>query len=113
MAVVSSTADGARIDHGQRRQMVTARLLADIFQGQLCAGQHLVIQELARRYEVSSTPIREALVALDGVGLIDFAPNRGAVVRRVTTQDVREVCQVRKALECEATRSACGRAGTA
>jgi len=89
--------------------MVTARLLADIFQGELRAGQHLVIQDLARRYEVSSTPIREALVALEGVGIIDFAPNRGAVVRRVTTRDVREVCQVRKALECEATRSACGR----
>ena len=40
--------------------------------------------------------------------MIQLVPNRGAVVRRVTKQDVREVCQVRRALECEATRSACG-----
>ena len=53
--------------------------------------------------------IREALISLAGVGIIDLAPNRGAVVRRVTAQDVREICQVRRALECEATRRACGR----
>src|SRR5262249_54506464 len=52
---------------------------------------------------------REALVALSGIGIIDLLPNKGAVVRRVTVKDVREICQVRRALECEATRSACGR----
>jgi DNA-binding GntR family transcriptional regulator len=97
------------VDHGQRRRMVTQRLLAEIFQGRLSAGQHLVIQELADRFEVSPTPVREALVALEGIGVVDVAPNRGAVVRRVTRTDVKEVCQVRRALECAATRLACGR----
>jgi DNA-binding GntR family transcriptional regulator len=36
-------------------------------------------------------------------------PNRGAVVRRLAATDVREICQVRRALESEATRGACGR----
>ena len=40
---------------------------------------------------------------------MDLLPNRGAVVRRVTAREVREVCQVRRVLECEATRRACGR----
>ncbi len=66
-------------------------------------------QELAKRFGVSHTPIREALIALAGVGVIDLLPNRGAVVRRITQKEVREVCQVRRALECEAARSACGR----
>ena len=96
-------------DHGQRRQMVAELLLGEILQGELAAGQHLVIKDLSIRFEVSSTPVREALVQLEGVGIIDFAPNCGAVVRAVTRADVREVCQVRRALECEATRSACGR----
>jgi DNA-binding GntR family transcriptional regulator len=84
-------------------------LLADVFQGRLRAGEHLVTQELALRFGVSHTPIREALIALAGIGIIDLPPNRGAVVRRVTPNEVREVCQVRRVLECEATRSACGR----
>jgi DNA-binding GntR family transcriptional regulator len=92
-----------------RRRMVAASLLAEILQGSLRAGQHLVIKELSVRYHVSSTPIREALVQLEGIGILDFVPNSGAVVRRVTTTDVKEVCQVRRALECEATRRACGR----
>lgn len=84
-------------------------LLTEIVQGKLRAGQHLVINELSRRFQVSSTPIREALVQLEGAGIVDFAPNCGAVVRKLTAADVRELTQVRRALECEATRNACGR----
>ncbi len=99
----------SRCDHGQRRRLVTQSLLAEVFQGQLRAGQRLVIQDLAARFEVSPTPIREALVALEGIGIVDVVPNRGAIVRRVTAEEVKEICQVRRALECQATRSACGR----
>jgi DNA-binding GntR family transcriptional regulator len=98
-----------KCDHGLRRQAIVQSLIGDVFQGRLHAGAHLVTQELAQRFGVSHTPVREALIALAGIGLIDLLPNRGAVVRRVTVTDVREVCQVRRALECEATRSACGR----
>jgi len=98
-----------KCDHGLRRQTIVQSLIGDVFQGRLHAGAHLVTQELAQRFGVSHTPVREALIALAGIGLIDLLPNRGAVVRRVTVTDVREVCQVRRALECEATRSACGR----
>ena len=96
-----------KCDHGLRRQAIVQSLIGDVFQGRLNAGAHLVTQELAERFGVSHTPVREALIALAGIGLIDLLPNRGAVVRRVTVTDVREVCQVRRALECEATRSAC------
>ncbi len=96
-------------DRGQRRQAIVESLLAEVFSGQLRGGQHLVTQDLAERFGVSHTPIREALIALAGVGVIDLLPNRGALVRQVTAKDVREVCQVRRVLECEATRLACGR----
>ena len=97
-----------KCDHGLRRQTLVASLLADVFQGHLRAGQHLVTRELAARYGVSHTPIREALIALSGIGVIDLLPNRGAVVRRVSPREVREICQVRRVLECEAVRRACG-----
>src|SRR5687767_898942 len=98
-----------RSDHGLRRQTIVESLMTDVFQGRLHAGQHLVTQDLAERFGVSHTPIREALIALAGVGVIDLLPNRGALVRRVTAKDVREICQVRRVLECEATRRSCGR----
>jgi DNA-binding GntR family transcriptional regulator len=96
-------------DHGQRRRTIVESLMSDVFHGRILAGQHLVTQELADRFGVSHTPIREALISLAGVGIIDLQPNRGAIVRQVSARDVREICQVRKALECEATRNACGR----
>jgi len=98
-----------KCDHGQRRPAIVQSILADVFRGRLRPGQHLTTQQLAERFGVSHTPVREALIALAGIGIIDLAPNRGAVVRRVRADDVREVCQVRRALECEATRLACGR----
>jgi DNA-binding GntR family transcriptional regulator len=100
-------------DHGLRRQAIVQSLLTDVFQGKLRAGQRLVTQELAERFGVSHTPIREALIALAGIGIIDLLPNRGAIVRSVQARDVHEVCQVRRVLECEATRRACGRIGLA
>jgi len=98
-----------KVCRGLRRQTIVQSLMADVFHGRLRPGAHLVTQELANRFGVSHTPIREALIALAGVGVIDLLPNRGAVVRRITLKEVREVCQVRRALECEATRTACGR----
>jgi DNA-binding GntR family transcriptional regulator len=103
------TPDTLKCDHGLRRQTLVESLLADVFQGRLRAGDHLVSQELAGRFGVSQTPIREALISLAGIGIIDLLPNRGAIVRRVSPHEVREVYQVRRVLECEATRSACGR----
>ena len=55
--------------------MITESLLADVFQGRLIGGQHLVIHDLAARYDVSPTPVREALVALEGLGVVEFFPN--------------------------------------
>jgi DNA-binding GntR family transcriptional regulator len=98
-----------KCNHGLRRQTIVESLLAEVCQGRLRAGGHLVTRELAERFGVSHTPIREALVALAGIGIVDLLPNRGAIVRRVTGDEVREICEVRSVLECEATRSACGR----
>ena len=97
-------------DHGLRRQAIVRAILTDIFHGKLRAGQRLVTEALANRFGVSHTPIREALIELGGSGVVNLLPNRGAVVRKVTARDVREVLQVRKVLECEAVRGASKRA---
>jgi DNA-binding GntR family transcriptional regulator len=96
-------------DHGLRRTAIAEALLKDIVHGGLRPGQRLITRTLAKRFGVSHTPIREALIALEGIDIVHLSPNRGAVVRRVTTRDIRQISQVRRALECEATRGACGR----
>lgn len=93
-----------------RREQIVEALLIDVVEGQFRAGEHLVTEELARRYHVSHTPIREALSTLAGIGLVDLRPNRGAVVRRLASRDLVDLIQVRRVLECEAVRRACGRA---
>lgn len=107
MSVASN--GSSKTDHGLLRQKVVESLLADVFRGRLQAGRHLVTQQLAERFHVSHTPVREALISLAGMGIIDLHPNRGAIVRAVTAREVREIMQVRRALECEAVRLACGR----
>lgn len=84
-------------------------MLHAIFEGRFHTGQRLVVQKLADEFGVSPTPIREALVELAGIGVVELLPNRGAVVRQVTWQELSELCQIRRVLEAEATRSSVGR----
>ena len=97
------------VSRGNLRAQVTARLVTGIFAARLRSGQRLIVQQLAKTYEVSPTPVREALVELASLGLVELLPNRGAVVRPFGPQEVREISQIRRLLETEATRSACGR----
>ncbi len=100
-----------KCDHGfgLRRQAIVESLLREVMQGNLRPGEHLVAQSLADRFGVSLTPVREALIALAGIGVVDLAPNRGAVVRRLTPREIGEIYEVRRILECAAVRAACGR----
>lgn len=71
-----------------------------IIRGEFAAGQRLVEEELAQVYNVSRTPIREVLFALQKDGLVERVRNQGARVVSFTPDDVEEVFDVRNALEC-------------
>jgi DNA-binding GntR family transcriptional regulator len=100
---------GEPVLRGGLRAQVTARLVRGIFAGSLYSGQRLIVQHLAKNYDVSPTPVREALVELGSLGLVDLLHNRGAVVRPFGPREVREISQIRGILETEAARCACGR----
>jgi DNA-binding GntR family transcriptional regulator len=97
------------ISRGQLRQQVTLRILTGVFQGRFHSGERLVVQQLSERYQVSTTPVRESLLELANLGIVDLLPNRGAVVRPFGPREVREISQIRRVLEVEAARGACGR----
>jgi DNA-binding GntR family transcriptional regulator len=92
------------------RHEVVVHLLKYIFQGTIPPGSQLIIRKLAAQMGVSATPIREALLELEAIGVVQFVHNRGAVVKPFGVQQVREIYHVRRILEVEAVRCACGRA---
>lgn len=78
----------------------------EIATGALPPGAHLDEIELAQRFGVSRTPIREALSLLAGEGLLEIRPRRGAVVAHLTPQRLIEMFEVMAELEAMCARLA-------
>ena len=76
------------------------------FAGRLAPGARLVECDLTSRFAVSRGPVREALRRLAAEGLIEHVPNRGAVVRRRSAREIRELFQIRVEMEALAARLA-------
>jgi len=81
-----------------------AALRADILSGELVPGQRLRAAEIAPRYGVSATPLREAFQRLAVEGLVILDPRLGAAVSQLSRDDLRDVYDVRAVLESEALR---------
>lgn len=80
-----------------------------ILDSQLSSGTWLREEELARYFGVSRTPVREALQILRADGLVEAAPNQGARVAALTTDDVLALYLVREVLDGLAARLATAR----
>lgn len=74
-----------------------------IMKGEYPAGQRLQIRHLATELGISVMPVREAIKRLEELGLVEALPYRGAVVKRFTSEELRQVYAVRRILEVEAT----------
>ncbi len=77
---------------------VTARLRRMIVEGALAPGEKLTVAALSRQLGASATPLRAALKALEVEGLVEAAPHRGARVRELTPQDIRNLYRLRGAV---------------
>jgi len=82
-----------------RTGLVVEALRRAILTGELPAGQALVEADLARRFGISKTPVREALKTLVGAGLVTMSEYRGATVRKVDENMANNVFDVRTLLE--------------
>lgn len=92
---------------------IAFRLRAEILDGKLPPGARLQHEELATRFGVSRTPIREALRQLQALNLVVVSPNRGATVRVPSRTELAEVYELRADLEGFACELACARASDA
>src|SRR5690348_5288584 len=86
--------------------LVYDRLVHALMSGQYAGGDELNEVSLASRFEVSRTPVREALRRLVSEGLVTSSPNRQATVVKLSVQDLRNTYGVRQVLEAEAARLA-------
>lgn len=91
------------------RDVVFNTLRRAILNGQLKPGERLMEVHLANRLGVSRTPIREAIRKLELEGLVIMIPRRGAEVARITEKSLKDVLEVRRALDALSVELACQR----
>lgn len=95
------------------REQVVSAILHDLQEGEIAPGERITEEGLARRHNVSRTPIREALSQLSLQGIIRNRVGGGYVVPFPTPAEVRETIAVRKLLEPYAVRLAAEEFGEA
>lgn len=91
------------------RDVVFQTLRKAILTGELKPGERLMEIHLAEKIGVSRTPIREAIRKLELEGLVTNVPRKGAQVAEISTKGLRDVLEVRRALDSFCAELACER----
>ncbi|MBR2948908.1 MAG: GntR family transcriptional regulator [Lachnospiraceae bacterium] len=96
-------------DYLPLRDVVFNTLRQSILTGELKPGERLMEIHLADKLGVSRTPIREAIRKLELEGLVTMIPRRGAEVAQITEKHLKDVLEVRRALDALTVELACER----
>ncbi|WP_451979564.1 GntR family transcriptional regulator [Azospirillum endophyticum] len=98
-----------RQSRGTLAETLRRQLADDILDGRLLPGVRLDEQELAARFNVSRTPVREAFKLLAATGLVQLRPNKGVVVASITPERLAEMFEVMGEIEAACARLAARR----
>ncbi len=96
--ILNSVQEEDLTDEG-RGQSLHDLIREDIVEGRLEPGARLKTAELAKRYDTSTNPVREALHHLQGEGIVIISPNKGARVRPISEDFVRNIYDIRALIE--------------
>ncbi len=77
-----------------------------ILKGEFPPGYRLLVMDIAKKYEISQAPVREALERLKQEGLIIGKTNKGSVVSDITLKEIKDVYEFRTLVEGHAVREA-------
>lgn len=103
----------APLDRRSLHDDLVERIRTMIIEGDLAPATRIHEGQLGKALGVSRTPLREALKFLASEGLVELVPRRGAMVRKLTAGDVRDMLDVLCVLEARAGRLACRKASAA
>lgn len=103
---VTDIIDAPEFEDGPQGNGAYRRLLEEIGRGALSPGARLRETELAERFGISRTPIREAIRQLEADGLVAHIPRQGATIRVLDYTEVMELYEMRAVLEGTAARLA-------
>ena len=98
---------------GLMRHQIFAKIRSDILSCDLRPGEEIREGELAARFGVSKSPIRDALQKLEFEGLIEIEPRRGHRVTPISISDAKDMLGLREILEAGALRSVASNASEA
>ena len=99
MSRAKSNAIAKREPQTLSAEQVCERIRASILQGELKPGSKLTEQDLAAQYDVSRTPVREAIRQLEVERLVTRTPFVGVTVRQLAPEEVVELLDIREVLE--------------
>lgn len=94
------------LSHLTLREKIADAIRDDIIKGRLKAGQRVSEPELAARYGISRTPVREAFRQLAAEGFLHLTPRKGVRIAYLTEKDVTEFYELKSVLEGYAARIA-------
>ncbi len=100
------------LDTTSLSEKIETQLKQEIMSGDLSPGQRLTIDDIAKRLQVSSMPVRDAVRRLDRLGFLKVAPRRGVYVEDFDQTRFQDTMEVRIALECLAVELATARIPT-
>lgn len=108
-SIKKTSANDAVLRSGDMVERIAATLKEQILEGTLVPGQRLISRDLIEELGISRGPLREAFRRLAADRLVQLIPNRGAIVRRLSRDEIINLFQIREALEGQAARLAAAR----
>ena len=90
-------------------QIVYERIVDEIIAGHYKMGEKILAGEVAEKFEISKTPVTQAIKLLCNDGVFEMLPNGRIVVPTLTYEDVQNVCSVRELLESYSCEQICAR----
>lgn len=92
-------ARGALEASSSRQKELRAWLENEILDGRLCPGDAIDEQDVCARFGVSRTPVRESLLQLASLDLVEFRPRYGAIVKQMSVKEIAAIWEVLTSLE--------------
>ena len=99
----------SRLSHRPLREVVAEEIRMMIMSGQIAPGERLIEDKLAAELGVSRNPVREAIRSLEATGLVDVVPRKGAYACLVDGDDIRQIQELRAAINGWAAELAAAR----